>query len=278
MSDYFFPNQSPQTLQLEGRFRHEAAKLPEESRLVLYDVLSQSGPSFAPTQFILEPAMTIACQRGGEIAFPRPLPLVKLSHILFGYEEWLQRKYCLPGFVEVEPGDVVIDCGAYVGGFSLSAARIAGELHAFEPEPRNFACVARNLAGYSNVRANNSGLYNETKIASLNISASSVEHSLLRPDDGAPVAVTEIQVVALADYCRMQGIDRLDFVKIEAEGVELEVFAGLGAMQPKKFAIDVSPERDGQSPAEEFRIRLEAQGYEVRQRGHVMFARREAMR
>jgi FkbM family methyltransferase len=195
--------------------------------------------------------MTIARQRGGEIAFPRPLPLVKLSHILFGYEEWLQRKYCLPGFVEVEPGDVVVDCGAYVGGFSLSAVRIARELHAFEPEPRNFACVLRNLARHPNVRANNAGLYCETKLASLNISASSVEHSLLRPDDGAPVAVMEIQVITLADYCRMHGVDRLDFVKIEAEGVELEVFAGLGTIRPRKFAIDVSPERDGQSPAEE---------------------------
>jgi FkbM family methyltransferase len=276
MSDRFFPNQSPQTLQLEGRFRYEAAKLPEESQLVLYDVLSQSGPSFAPTKFALEPAMTIARQRGGEIAFPLPLPLVKLSHILFGYEEWLRRKYCLPGFVEVEPGDVVVDCGAYVGGFSLSAARIARELHAFEPEPRNFAFVQRNLVPYPNACANNAGLYCETKLASLNISASSVEHSLLQPDDGAPVAVMEIQVITLADYCRMHGVDRLDFVKIEAEGVELEVFAGLGSIRPSKFAIDVSPERDGQSPADEFRVRLEAQGYNVRQRAHVMFARREA--
>ena len=86
----------------------------------------------------------------------------------------------------------------------------------------------------------------------------------------------EIQVITLADYCRMHGVDRLDFVKIEAEGVELEVFAGLGTIRPRKFAIDVSPERDGQSPAEEFRTRLEAQGYKVRQRAHVMFARCEA--
>jgi FkbM family methyltransferase len=275
MSDYFFPNQSPEALRLEAIMRAEAAKLPEDARLTLYGTLSSSDPGFAATTFVLDAVTTCARQRGGEIAFPRPVPLVKLSHILFGYEEWLRRKYCLPGFVEVEPGDVVVDCGAYVGGFSLSAARVARELHAFEPEQRNFACVLRNLTGFSNATANNAGLYCETKTASLNLSASSVEHSLLMPDDGAPVGVADVQVVTLEDYCASRGINRLDFVKIEAEGVELEVFAGLGALRPRKLAIDVSPERNGESPAEEFRALLQAAGYEVRQRGYVMFARRE---
>jgi FkbM family methyltransferase len=278
MSDYFFPNQSPEGLRLEALIRGEAAKLSEDARLTLYGTLSSTDPGFAATAFVQEGAMTLARQRGAEIAFPRPLPLVKLSHILFGYEEWLQRKYCLPGFVEVEPGDIVVDCGAYVGGFSLSAARLARTLHAFEPEPRNFACVARNLASYPNASANNTGLYCETRIASLNLSSSNVEHSLLKPDDGAPIGVLDIEVVTLADYCAAHGIDCLDFVKIEAEGVELEVYAGLGALKPRKLAIDVSPERDGKSPAEEFRTLLEADGYQVRQRGHVMFARREQAR
>jgi hypothetical protein len=80
-------------------------------------------------------------------------------------------------------------------------------------------------------------------------------------------------VLSLADYAAEQGIEGFDFVKIEAEGVELEVFEGLGDMRPARLAIDVSPERDGQSPAGEFRTLLEPLGYEVRQRGQVMFAR-----
>jgi hypothetical protein len=62
-------------------------------------------------------------------------------------------------------------------------------------------------------------------------------------------------------------------VKIEAEGVELEVFEGLEAIRPRKLAIDVSPERDGESPAAEFRIRLARMNYEFRQRANVLFAR-----
>jgi FkbM family methyltransferase len=275
VSEYFFPNQSPEAIQLEMRFRREVERLPETSRLVLYEILSGGYSSFAPTTFTAEAGMTIARQSGCEIAFPSPVPMVKLCHILFGYEEWLARKYCLPGFVEVEPGDVVIDCGAYVGGFSLGAARLAGEVHAFEPEAANFACVLRNHGQRPNVRCNGVGLFCDSKTMYLNISASSVEHSLLTPDDGPPIEVREIQVMTLEHYCASANIDRLDFVKIEAEGVELEVFDGLGEIRPRKFAIDVSPERNGESPADEFRLRLEARGYSVRQRGHVMFARAE---
>jgi len=275
MPDYFFPNQSPDTMQLEQRFRDEVRKLPEPSQLILYEILSCCCPTFVPTMFIAEADMILARQRGCEIAFPRPIPIVKLGHASFGYEEWLRRKYCLPGFVEVEMGDVVIDCGAYVGGFSLSAARLAKEVHAFKPETANFACLVRSQGERPNVRCNNVGLFCESRAINLNISASSVEHSLLMPDDGPPIEVREIHVTTLRDYCAAMNVSRLDFVKIEAEGVELEVFDGLGDLRPRKLAIDVSPERNGESPADEFRVRLEAGGYSVRQRQHVMFARDE---
>ena len=273
MTDPFFPNQSRLMLEQEARFRAIAALLPEPERLELYSVLSTCVSSFAATTFRIEDDMVIACQRDREIAFPRPVPMVKLTIITFGYEEWLQRKYCLPGFVEVQPGDVVVDCGAYVGGFSLSAAKIAAELHAFEPDERNAHCARRNLAGMDHVHVVECGLYDCSDEMMLNISESSVEHSLLQPDDNVVVETRRIPVVSLADYARAGGIERFDFVKIEAEGVELEVFAGLEDMRPGQLAIDVSPERNGQSPAAEFRSRLEPLGYEVRQRGQVMFAR-----
>lgn len=273
MTDPFFPNQPGPLLQQEARLRAIAALLPEPERLALYSLFSECVASFAATTFLIEDDRVIACQKGSEIAFPRPVPMVKLALITFGYEIWLQRKYCLPGFVEVLPGDVVVDCGAYVGGFSLSAAKIAAELHAFEPARKNAHCAMRNLAGLDHVHVLECGLYDRSDEMILNISTNNVEHSLLQPDDNIIVETRRIPVVTLADYARANGIERFDFVKIEAEGVELEVFAGLEDMRPHRLAIDVSPERNGQSPAAEFRSRLEPLGYEVRQRGQVMFAR-----
>lgn len=272
----FFPNQTAAVQSMEFRFRAEAAKLPQTSRLTLYEIFSSCLRSFTPTIFRVADGMVIARQNGREIAFPDPLPLVKFAHIIFGYEEWLQRKYCLPGFVEVAPGDVVVDCGAYVGGFSISAAKVAAQVHAFEPEAANFACLARNFRGIDNIVLNCVGLYSQTRQIGLNISASSVEHSLLMPDDGKVMEIREIDVTTLRDYLDRHELARLDFLKIEAEGVEPEVFDGLHGLKPRKLAIDVSPERNGQSPADDFCERLMPLGYKILQRGNVMFARLES--
>ncbi len=260
-------------MELELRLRLEVSRLSEGQRCALYEIFTSAHSEFVETKFAFDDKFLTAHQNGSELAFPRPLPLVKFGHISCGYEEWLQRKYAFPGFVEVEAGDIVVDCGAYVGGFSVSAARRASKVHVFEPEDSNFACLSRNLAGLPNVVLNQLGLYSNSQLIELNISESSVEHSLLAPDDGSLVERRTIEVVALADYCEKKGIERLDFVKIEAEGVELEVFHGLRSLMPEKFAIDVSEERNGTSPADEFKRLLQGRGYDIRQRAHVMFAR-----
>jgi len=275
LEDLFFPTQSISTIQLLERFRAEVEKLPQPSRLILYEILSSCMPTFTPTTFTLSEGMILANQNGRQICFSSPIPMVKLTQLVCGYEKVLQRKYCLPGFVEVVPGDVVVDCGAFVGGFSLSASRIAAQVHAFEPESGNFACLKHNFANVGNVLLNNVGLYSHSAFMNLNISISSVEHSLLMPDDGQIISIQEIEVIGLKEYLLGRGIPKFDFVKIEAEGVELEVFDGLEDLRPAKLAIDVSPERNGESPADEFRRRLIPMGYEVQQRGHVMFARLE---
>ncbi len=273
MTEPHFPNQPRAALELALRLAAATSTLPESSRLALFEVFSSCLPSFAPTTFRAEGTTVIARQREREIAFPSPIPMVKLPLIVYGYEQLLQRKYCLPGFVEVEAGDVVVDCGAYVGGFSLSAAKVAARVHAFEPDRDNVASLRRNFAGIDNVSLNAAGLFSQTRKMLLNISPNSVEHSLLAPDDGQVIEVREIDVVTLKDYAGLHGVAEFDFVKIEAEGVELEVFEGLGDLTPRKLAIDVSPERDGVSPADEFRDRLAPLGYEIRQRGLVMFAK-----
>ena len=117
------------------------------------------------------------------------------------------------------------------------------------------------------------GLYNRAGAAQFNISASSVEHSMLQPDDGEAIAVVEIPLVTVGGYLRGKGITRLDFLKLEAEGVELEIFEGLEGFRPRKLAIDVSAERENESPAGRFIELLGRLGYETQRRGHVLFAR-----
>lgn len=273
MSVNYFPNQSQEILKLEREFRSIVQGLSESERHKLYEIFSQLNSDLCPTKFTFEKDMVFAEQCRARIAFPRPMPMVILSHVVFGYENWLKAKYSLPGFVEIEPGDVAIDCGGYVGGFALSASRIAGEVHVFEPEERNLECTRINLENRGNVYVNQLGLYSDDTEGALNISTSGVEHSLLSTDDGITVGVKPVSLSRVDTYMENTGISKLDFIKIEAEGVELEVFDGLGEILPRKLAIDVSPEREGVSPADEFMSKLEEKGYIYKKRGHVLFAR-----
>jgi hypothetical protein len=61
--------------------------------------------------------------------------------------------------------------------------------------------------------------------------------------------------------------DSLHFVVCWQHGPEEQL--------PDWMAIDVSPERNGKSPADEFRERLASLGYEIRRCAHVMFAKLE---
>jgi len=271
--DFYFPAAPADSMALEWRFREIVKHLSETERCKLYEILAAMHSYFHRVDFTLEETVLLAHQEGQTIAFPRPLPIVKFSHLLCGYEHWLERKYSLPGFLTVEDNDVVIDCGAYVGGFSLSASKRARSLHAFEPETENFACLTANLSGRQNVILNQVGLYSASQTMDLNISRSGVEHSLLTPDDGEVIERRPIEVISLKDYCIANKISVIDFLKLEAEGVELEIFEGLGHLRPRKIAIDVSPEREGKSPANDFLRQLGLLGYEIRQRGHVMFAK-----
>ncbi len=212
-----------------------------------------------------------ARQIGTTVWFSDPIPLINFSHIAVGYVEQLRRKYSLPGFVEVSSGDVVVDCGAFVGGFSLSAATCASEVHIFEPAPENMKAVARNFADFNNASLNPVGLDNFDGELNFQLSDSAVEHSFMTPDDGVVTSTLKVPVSRLDTYFAKHQ-NRPNFTKIEAAGVEIEVFEGLGELRPEKIAFDVSPERDQESPADYLTARLEELGYLTQRRYNVLFA------
>jgi len=257
---------------LEKTIRKLCTHLKPQGIQKAYELLTLL-PWFVRSRFEMKSDAVLVVQLGRVLFFPNPMPLIKYSHISFGYIEILKRKYSLPGFVEVERGDVVVDCGAFVGGFAMSSVNVAESVHLFEPSAENAVCIRENLINDAKVFINEFGLYNEDAEKKLNHSPSAVEHSILEPDDGIILATSTITVKRLDTYFNNLGVIP-DFVKIEAEGVEIEVFEGLGLLRPKKIAIDASPERNGESPIDELETRLNKIGYECRRRGFMLFARK----
>lgn len=219
----------------------------------------------------LGPELVTIDQNGHRIRFPRKLAPKTFIPISFEYSEWLKRKYSEPGFCEVKPGDTVLDCGAFVGGFSMSVAGMAGAVYSFEPAPLNVRCLKENADQFSNIHVIPAGLGSKATQMELKLSRSNVKHSFLKPDVGGTGKTVSVDVTTIEKFVRNASLDSLDFVKIEAEGFEIEVFEGLGSLRPSRIAIDVSPERGGESPERFLREALISRGYEVRTRKNMLF-------
>lgn len=265
----YFP---PLAQNIRGKIR-QAVKASKDEAEVHQRVaeLSEDLDELTPFSSILLEHEVIIQQSGYKIHFPRRIPPVVFVLIAYDYVEWLKRKYSFPGFCEVEESDVVFDCGAYVGGFSMAVANKSEATFCFEPAPANYRCLAENASQFPNIHPYAIGLGTVSESLPLNLSRSSVEHSFLDTDRGGVFEVVDIEVRTVQDFVADTGIDRIDFFKIEAEGFEIEVFQGLGDLPPKKIAIDVSPERNQESPSAYFQEELAARGYEVRIRRNVLF-------
>ena len=181
------------------------------------------------------------------------------------FDAWLAKKY-MTAAIKVEEGDTVIDCGSFVGAFSLAAAqRGADKVYAVEPSGKNFNCLKKNIEHFGAedyIEPVNIGLGSKADTLRLNLSSMSCEDSFLKCDEGATGEYEEVSVVRLDEFIAERKIDASKlFIKIEAEGFEPEIVKGIGDAKPRVVVVDVTPERNGKSPREEIKALMVERGY-----------------
>lgn len=126
-------------------------------------------------------------------------------------------------------GDVVIDVGAYTGDTALIFSRLVGEegrVIAFEPDDYNFRKLQANIDNLhlKNVTAVKRALWSENRIMRF-AELHGIGSSLLLPDRYRG-GWRRIRVARLDDEVRRLNLDRVDFIKIDAEGAEIEILKG----------------------------------------------------
>lgn len=135
-------------------------------------------------------------------------------------------------------GMVVFDIGANIGEISLCAAKrvgAEGKVYCFEPMPTLYEKLTHNLSVNAMMHAfpirlgvsKNTGVVPIYR-ADSNFSDGTIHEGLgtLYPMDNRTTPVGEIQLVTLDAFCEEEHVQRLDLIKIDVEGAELDVLMG----------------------------------------------------
>ena len=129
----------------------------------------------------------------------------------------------------LKPGFVVMDVGANVGVYTLKAAREIGPsglVIAVEPFLETACQLTNNIRanGYGNIRVRNLCVGRRTEETQLYLNGGAPNSFGLFPD-GCAESIS-VLAVTLDDLCRWEGLKRLDYLKIDAEGAEGQILAG----------------------------------------------------
>jgi FkbM family methyltransferase len=174
------------------------------------------------------------------------------------------------------PGGTFFDVGGNVGLVTLEVlGRKDGaepSVHVFEPHPRNVAALERSLSlnGAENVRVQAAAVGAAAGSAHLKTSDNPNESGCHRIVEAAELRddVITVPVVALDDYARSHGIDRVDVLKVDVEGHEAAVLEGarelLGRRAIGMVILEVNESLIGElgREADDLYATLSANGYE----------------
>jgi FkbM family methyltransferase len=141
-------------------------------------------------------------------------------------------------------GLTVYDVGGYEGIFTLFFARrvgATGSVVTFEPNPRNFQRITENvrLNGFSHVRVQPVALGSTPGRASLVFPADETARGSLETDiadqirQEKDVVTIDVDVDTL-DNQVASGLPEPDFVKLDVEGLELDVLEGMTALMTRR--------------------------------------------
>lgn len=163
----------------------------------------------------------------------------------------------------IRKGNFVVDVGANIGYFSLIFAKLVnmeGQVFAFEPEPQNFELLKKNFSinNYQNIVCERKAVSDKNGNLRLYLSESSGKHSIFR--NNAHKNSINVECIKLDDYFEEKKlIDKIDFVKIDVEGAELQVLKGMKSIISKnenlKIYTEYVPsfiEQSGSKPKEIF--------------------------
>lgn len=137
--------------------------------------------------------------------------------------------------VTVNEGDVVFDCGAWIGDFSAYASHKGAKVFSFEPFSEAFSGLEETARLNKSVFPIKFGLSDRSGEASIEIKNYSTAVSQLRFDESENFKSEKISLTTIDEFVKKENLQKVDFIKADIEGHER--FMLMGAKETlKKFA------------------------------------------
>jgi FkbM family methyltransferase len=180
--------------------------------------------------------------------------------------ELMENIYSFDGFVTIDENDIIVDVGAYIGTLSFCFAEKSGSFISIDPIAAVSNEIRYNTQTYPNVIVVPKAAWKERTELDINQSTLPNENSVLQPDQRDLNSSFTVEAETVPDIVRNLGIERIDYLKIEAEGVEMEILEAALAdkIEIEKIVVDASAERDGNEVIDEIGTILESYDYDWR--------------
>lgn len=249
------------------------------------------------------PTAAAAFPLAAQLHFPNGMTVVPQSRVEAEhfYEDLFEKRIYLRHGLTLEPGDCVFDVGGNIGMFALYAHRHApgARIYTFEPAPPLFQRLRGNLALNGAVaRAFNFGIADAERTARFTFYPNSSgmssfygdleeERAVLRAmmdrqrdermagmdelmeyteellDERFRAVEMECRLRPLSAVIREEGVERIDFLKIDVQKAEMDVLRGIGDADWPRIRQIAMEVHDLDGRLEEVMRLLEGRGFRV---------------
>ena len=151
---------------------------------------------------------------------------IEKGDFLPGHEEHLSQRFT------PREGDTVIDIGAHIGRYTITSSKqvgSTGKVVAIEADPDNFQLLKRNIAlnNLTNVLPLNYAVFStRTRMKLYEQSASAKYNSVMLARAAKTKNYVEVNADTLDNILKQNGINQVNWIKIDVEGAEFEVLRG----------------------------------------------------
>ena len=133
-------------------------------------------------------------------------------------------------FYKVKTNDIVLDAGANCGHLSIFFSKLIGKegiVYAFEPDTFNIERIEKNrqlnVDLFDNIKIEELLLWNENKLVDFYEAGTVGSSAVWIPDTDKCV---KKEAIRIDDWVAKNNIKKLDFIKMDIEGAEIEALEG----------------------------------------------------